>query len=127
MEVMPRGVPRYPAPKRGFVLGAALPPNLSPVQIAQIGLNTGTLVLEGIDANPASVGPQSPAPTFQLMVSFDATDNPLYIIFSGQVSPTTGLYFPWRGELEIGENSTIHFWAQEESWHVVLWGYQTST
>lgn len=127
MEPIPREIPRYPGPKTAAVFTAQVTESQGKVQIGEILPGQGVFVLQGIDCNVVATGSQVPSPTFQVLVSFDATANPQFIVFSGQINPNTGFYFAWRGELVMGNSSVIFFDAVAETWDVIAWGYLTPT
>lgn len=125
METVPRGIPRYPSTKTGVVYTAAVDESTGITQVLQVPAGRQVLVLEGMDVNVIGTGAQTPSPTFQVLVSFDATANPQYILFSGQVNPNSGFYFGWRGAIELGNSSVLFFNPVAENWHIVVWGYIT--
>lgn len=52
---------------------------------------------------------------------------PIEVFFGGQISPNTGLYFPWRGLIQWHPNSSLTLENVNGNWSVYVSGFFTSS
>jgi hypothetical protein len=125
MEPVPRQIARWAGPKEGVTYQTTVPNGVANHHVFDLLPSQGNLVLQGIDVNIPASGSGGTSPFFVVEVSFNETGGPFYTVLCGQVSANTGLYFPWRGEMELGSSSVMVITSIVGQWDIVAWGFLT--
>lgn len=122
--MIPRAIPRFPGPKLPWSAWATST-TLGPAVV--FGLPTssspGDYWLERVDAIQLASG--ASGTTFSMWTNVTQVGGaPDKYFFAGQVSPNTGIYFPWRGLLRI--DGDVYFNNAGGNWGLTMSGFLTT-
>lgn len=122
-----RAIPRFPGPKFYWHFWAS---------IQSLGLNQiapGPLATTPFDYYVTEIDVYAQASSTQtesFQVGFQPTIQPitgLQTFFGGQISPNTGLYFPWRGLLQWLVSEDLDMLNANGEWTIYVSGFLTSS
>lgn len=122
--MIPRAIPRFPGPKEPWSAWATSSGGGAQVVFGlPTSGNPGDYWLERLDVVELATG----GTTSGFLMYTNVTEvggAPLKYFFTAQVSPSTGLYFPWRGLMRL--DGDVYFENLGGSWGLTMSGFLTT-
>lgn len=126
MSSVERAIPRFPGPKLEWHFWVQTS-NLGITDIGGGPLETANFDywITAIDVYAVVSGGQNE----EFWIGFQPSIQPiglLQVFFGAQISPNTGLYFPWRGLLQWHSSESLDLRNVNGGWSVYVSGFLTS-
>lgn len=119
------GIPRFPGPKFGwFFWLTTASVGLTPFGGSPLAQTPNDYWITDIDVYATTSGAQNE----EFWIGIQPTIQPitvLQVFFGAQISPSTGLYFPWRGLLNWPATTELGFNNRNGGWSAYARGFFT--